>query len=309
MIPGSVGAAPVQNIGAYGVELNDFLHEVHAWDFETTSLVRLPTDDCALSYRSSRFKIDRSGRWLIIAIIVRLARQSLPILSYPEVRSEAVSLAGSLDKIRPQHVFEVICRLRRRKLPDYRQIGNAGSFFNKPVVEAQSYDQLPQLHPDLKAYSQDNGRWKLVAGWLMVQGGWKGYKLGPVGVHDHHALVLVNHGNARAEDLLSLAEKIQVDVSQRFGVLLEIESIYFSGGVEPSGRAKRLSIEHCCWKSARLGLRVQIGCYCIRHSFRALPYPEVVPAHISTSGSMYIEPHVINHLVWPHHIHLQQLPS
>ena len=228
LIPGSVGAAPVQNVGAYGVQLSDYLHEVHAWDFQSGILVKFTANECALSYRSSRFKDDRSGRWLITAIVVRLVRPWSPNLDYPEVREEAVNLAGNLAKIRPQHVFEVICRLRTRKLPDYRQLGNAGSFFKNPVVDSRTYGHLHQLHPDLKAYPQDGGRWKLAAGWLIERCGWKGYKLGAVGVHDQHALVLVNHGGARAKDLLGLAEKIQRDVYQRYNISLEIEPVYFS---------------------------------------------------------------------------------
>ena len=110
MIPGSVGAAPVQNIGAYGVQLSDHLHVIHAWAFQSGVLVKLPASECALSYRNSRFKADRSGRWLITAIVVHLVRPWSPILNYPEVREGAVSLAGDLDKIRPQHVSEVIGR-------------------------------------------------------------------------------------------------------------------------------------------------------------------------------------------------------
>ena len=230
MIPGSVGAAPVQNIGAYGVQLSDHLYEVHAWDFQCGTLVKLPANECDLGYRSSRFKGDRSGRWLITAIVVRLVRPWSPVLNYAEVREEAVSLAGDLDKIRPQHMSEVIRRLRMKKLPDYSHIGNAGSFFKNPVVGSQTYEHLHQQHPDLKAYPQDGGRWKLAAGWLIDRRGWKGYKLGAVGVHDQHALVLVNHGGARAKDLLGLAEKIQKDVCQSYGVSLEIEPVYFSGG-------------------------------------------------------------------------------
>lgn len=220
----------MQNIGAYGVQLSDHLHEIHAWDFQSGILVKLPASECALSYRNSRFKDDRSGRWLITAIVVRLVRPWSPILKYPEVREEVVSLAGDLDKIRPQHVSEVICRLRIRKLPDYRHIGNAGSFFKNPVVDSQTYEHLHQQHPDLKAHPQDGGEWKLAAGWLIDRCGWKGYKQGAVGVHDQHALVLVNHGGARAKDLLGLAERIQEDVYQRYGVSLEIEPVYFSEG-------------------------------------------------------------------------------
>ena len=230
LIPGSVGAAPVQNIGAYGVQLSDHLYEVQAWDFQNGTLVKFPADECALGYRSSRFKSDRSGRWLITAIVVRLVRPWSPVLDYAEVREEAVSLAGDLDKIRPQHVFEVICRLRMKKLPDYRHLGNAGSFFKNPVIDSRTYEHLHELHPSLKAYPQDYGRWKLAAGWLIDRCGWKGHKLGAVGVHDQHALVLVNHGGARAKDLLCLAEKIQKDVYRRYDVSLEIEPVYFSGG-------------------------------------------------------------------------------
>jgi len=222
LIPGTVGAAPVQNIGAYGVELDQCFHSLVAWNFRTGRKVEMGPGDCKFAYRDSLFKHSEPGSWLILALRLRLTRSWSPVLSYPALRqalpdTEAVPSA--------QQVFDAVCAIRRSKLPDPKVLGNAGSFFKNPVVDAATYGRVKSSEPELVAYTQPDGTYKLAAGWLIDRAGWKGRRLGPAGVHDRQALVLVNHGGATAEDIQLLAETIKSDVYERFGVRLEQEPV------------------------------------------------------------------------------------
>ncbi|WP_322997992.1 UDP-N-acetylmuramate dehydrogenase [Castellaniella sp.] len=222
LIPGTVGAAPVQNIGAYGLELDQRLHSVVAWDLRQGRERTLPPADCGFAYRDSMFKRDGAGRWLIVRVRFALPKAWTPRLDYPDLRDHASLQGGTLT---PRQVYEAVCDIRRRKLPDPAVLGNAGSFFKNPVIDAAQADALRQRFPDLRTYSQTDGRVKLAAGWLIEQAGWKGRRLGPVGMHERQALVLVNHGGAQAADVQALAQAVRQAVRDRFGVDLEQEPV------------------------------------------------------------------------------------
>ena len=228
LIPGTVGAAPVQNIGAYGLELDQRLHSVVAWDLRAGRERELRADECGFAYRDSLFKRDGAGRWLIVRVRFALPKAWVPRLDYPDLRDypglgSPTGGAGEIPS--PRSIFNAVCDIRRRKLPDPAVQGNAGSFFKNPVIDAGQADRLRHRYPDLKAYPQADGRVKLAAGWLIEQAGWKGRRLGPVGMHERQALVLVNHGGAQSADVLALARAVRADVQARFGVDLEQEPV------------------------------------------------------------------------------------
>lgn len=220
LIPGTVGAAPVQNIGAYGVELADRFHSLSAWDVARGEAVEMSAAECRFAYRDSRFK--REGRWIITAVRFALPRPWQPVLDYPDLRRWPTLQQEQPDA---RAIFDAVCAIRRAKLPDPALIGNAGSFFKNPLVSGALRAQLLARFPDLVSYVQPDGRYKLAAGWLIDQCGWKGRALGAAAVHDRQALVLVNRGGATADDILGLAQAIQAEVAARFGVALEPEPI------------------------------------------------------------------------------------
>jgi UDP-N-acetylmuramate dehydrogenase len=223
LIPGTVGAAPVQNIGAYGVELEQRLHSVVAWDVQAARLVEMGVQDCQFSYRDSLFKRAVMGQWLIVNVRFKLSHAWQPVLTYPDLRLVKESAGDRTPSAR--QVFQAVCDIRRQKLPDPSQQGNAGSFFKNPVVDAAQRDTLQQDYPQLVSYPQPDGRCKLAAGWLIEHSGWKGKRIGPVGMHDRQALVLVNYGGATAQDVAILAQAVRSDVMERFGVMLEQEPV------------------------------------------------------------------------------------
>ncbi|SHI16294.1 UDP-N-acetylmuramate dehydrogenase [Pollutimonas bauzanensis] len=224
LIPGTVGAAPVQNIGAYGVELDQRFHSLVAWDMREGRAVEMGAADCQFSYRNSFFKQAGPGRWLILKVRFGLPRRWRPVLDYPDLQGHPVlEKAGAAASAR--QIFDAVCEIRRRKLPDPAVLGNAGSFFKNPIVGADVLDAIRAACPEAVAYPQGGGRYKLAAGWLIDRAGWKGRRMGPVGVHERQALVLVNHGGATAQDIGLLAEAIRADVASRFGVRLEQEPV------------------------------------------------------------------------------------
>ncbi|HEY0295260.1 MAG TPA: UDP-N-acetylmuramate dehydrogenase [Bordetella sp.] len=223
LIPGTAGAAPVQNIGAYGVELADRFDSLLAWNIPERRLVRMTAADCRFAYRDSAFKHAQPGVWLIVSVRLALPRPWRPVLDYPDLQRDAALAASGEPTARA--IFDAVCRIRRAKLPDPAVIGNAGSFFKNPLVQARVRDDLLARFPGLVSYAQPDGRYKLAAGWLIDQCGWKGKSLGPAGVHDRQALVLVNRGGATARDIMALAAEIQRDVRQRYGVTLEPEPV------------------------------------------------------------------------------------
>jgi len=228
LIPGTVGAAPVQNIGAYGVELAQRFHSLVAWDLQAWQEVEMGRDDCRFAYRDSVFKQAAPGRWLIVAVRFRLPVAWRAVLDYPDLQRYFSSQQGrKQEEIQPRDVFDAVCSIRRSKLPDPAQLPNAGSFFKNPVVSKAHYARLKREHPDCPAYAQPDGGYKLAAGWLLEQAGWKGRRVGAVGMHARQALVLVNYGGATADDVLALAAQVRSSVQQRFGVLLEQEPVVF----------------------------------------------------------------------------------
>ena len=225
LIPGTCGAAPIQNIGAYGVEQSEFFHSLVAWDLQNSKQVEMGPADCLFSYRDSFFKRADPGRWLILAVRYRLPREWRAQLSYPDLaRHPGLALAGA--GVTPRQVFDAVCEIRRAKLPDPAELANAGSFFKNPIVDAQTFRKLRDLHPGMVAYAIDDGaHFKLAAGWLIERSGWKGRRLGPVGMHERQALVMVNHGVATARDIQVLADVVRAEVATRFGVRLEQEPV------------------------------------------------------------------------------------
>ncbi len=220
LIPGKAGAAPVQNIGAYGCEAKDVIERVHCFDTETLRERVLERDACAFGYRDSIFKRELKGRVVITAIEVRLGRRPQPGLGYGDVEREVAARGGATLR----NIREAICAIRRAKLPDPAVTGNAGSFFKNPVVERATAERLLADHPDMPHYATaDPARVKLAAGWLIDRTGLKGYAEGRVGIHERQALVLVNRGGATGAEVIAFARRVQQRVAERFGVEIDTE--------------------------------------------------------------------------------------
>ncbi len=223
LIPGTVGAAPIQNIGAYGLEMAERFESLDALDLDSGELRVFDRAACRFAYRDSVFK-HAPGRWLVLRVRFRLPRRWRPLTAYADVAGElAARGACSPDALA---VSDAVIAIRRRKLPDPAAIGNAGSFFKNPVVDAATYARLAAHHPALPHYPQPDGSEKLAAGWLIEQAGWKGRDLGAVGCFERQALVLVNRGGACGAEVVRLAHAIQDDVERRFGVRLEPEPVF-----------------------------------------------------------------------------------
>lgn len=220
LIPGTVGAAPMQNVGAYGVEIKDVFAGLTALDRETGELRDFGLEACAFAYRDSLFKRN-PGRWLILRVRFALTRTLQAHLDYGPVRQRLAE--QGVEQPTAQAISEAICSIRREKLPDPAELGNAGSFFKNPVVPAALAERIRSRYPNLVAYPQADGQVKLAAGWLIEQAGWKGYREGDAGVHRLQSLVLVNYGQASGAQLHDLARRIQADILERFGVELEME--------------------------------------------------------------------------------------
>lgn len=224
LIPGTVGASPIQNIGAYGRELKDFFHQLTAFDFELGEFRTFTKAECQFAYRDSIFKREFKDRFLITEVQFALPRLWKPELSYGDVAQQLQQ--RGIHKPKPQDVSDVICAIRQSKLPDPAIIGNAGSFFKNPVVSPALREQILRNHPNCVSYPLDDGNFKLAAGWLIEQCGWKGKRLERVGVYEKQALVLVNLGGATGKDVRALAAQIQTDVAENFSVTLEVEPVF-----------------------------------------------------------------------------------
>ena len=220
LIPGTVGAAPMQNIGAYGVEIKDVFAGLTALDRQTGELREFELAECNFGYRDSVFK-QHPGRWLILRVRFALSRAAHLHLEYGPVR-QRLSEQG-VEHPTASDVSRAISSIRSEKLPDPAVLGNAGSFFKNPVVPALLAAELKLAYPGLVGYPQPDGQVKLAAGWLIETAGWKGFREADAGVHRLQSLVLVNYGSANCEQLLALAHRIQIDIEQRFGVQLEME--------------------------------------------------------------------------------------
>ena len=221
LIPGTTGAAPIQNIGAYGIEVGEFVEGVEAWDRDTGALVRLDRAHCAFAYRDSLFK-RTPDRYLVTAVEFALPRERELRLGYAGIPEELSAMGVSVPTFRD--VAHAVIRIRRRKLPDPAVIGNAGSFFKNPIVPAALAEALHDRHDTLPVFGGDShDTRKVSAAWMIEQCGWKGFREGDAGVAASHALVLVNHGAATGAQLLSLARRIADSVQERFDVAIEPE--------------------------------------------------------------------------------------
>jgi UDP-N-acetylmuramate dehydrogenase len=223
LIPGYVGAAPVQNIGAYGVEIKDTCDSVIAVDMRDGSLKTFSREACAFAYRDSVFKQLQRDRYAITRVRFRLSKHFTSRTQYGDLRAELS--AANIASPTAMEVSRAVVAIRSRKLPDPAVIGNAGSFFKNPVVSTETADALTARFPEMARYPAPSGV-KLAAGWLIERAGWKGRRLSPqsaAAVHEKHALVLVNHGGATGADIWQLAQAIQADVALKFGITLEAE--------------------------------------------------------------------------------------
>jgi UDP-N-acetylmuramate dehydrogenase len=224
LIPGTVGAAPIQNIGAYGTELKDVFHALTVLDLGSGELRTMDGAACRFGYRDSIFKHAAGADLVIVDVTFALPRAWQPNLRYGEL-AQAVLDAG-LDAPTAQQISDIVVAIRQRKLPDPAVIGNAGSFFKNPVVTRAQCDALLAAHPALVHHAQPDGSEKLAAGWLIDQCGWKGKTMGAAGVYPKQALVLVNNGGATGAEVVALARAIQADVAARYGVTLETEPVF-----------------------------------------------------------------------------------
>jgi UDP-N-acetylmuramate dehydrogenase len=218
LIPGTVGAAPIQNIGAYGVEISDYIDHVEAFDVEKQAFVTLGKDACQFAYRDSYFK-QRPQRFIVTKVVFKIPKVWQAKIHYADL---AKQFEGNPSPS-AEAIFLAVCKIRTHKLPNPKVIGNAGSFFQNPVIPNEQYETLLKKYAALVSYPDALGKRKLAAGWLIDQCGFKGQRMGNVGVYENQALVLVNHGNGTAQDILSLAKCIQDKVRKEFGVSLEIE--------------------------------------------------------------------------------------
>jgi UDP-N-acetylmuramate dehydrogenase len=220
LIPGSVGAAPIQNIGAYGVELKDVFERLEAINLSTGDLETLHFDDCAFGYRDSIFKRKAKGKYFITRVFLRLSKEANFNVSYGAIQQV---LEASQTPLSIRSISNAVIQIRTQKLPDPKKIGNSGSFFKNPIVENAIVAVLQEKYPSMPVYPMDDHNSKLAAGWLIDQLGWKGYRKGDAGVHKQQALVLVNYGAAKGSEIWELAQQIQASVQEKFGVLLEPE--------------------------------------------------------------------------------------
>lgn len=219
LIPGKAGAAPVQNIGAYGCEAKDAIRRVEMYCVETGAMLTLDAAHCGFGYRESVFKHDLKGKVIITAVEIALSHAPRPRLGYGDVEREVEARGG----VTLRNIREAICSIRRAKLPDPAVLGNAGSFFKNPVVGAAAAERLLAEYPDMPHYPAPEGRVKLAAGWLIDRAGMKGRREGAVGVHEQQALVLVNHGGATGGEVIAFAHKVQETVREKFGIEIDTE--------------------------------------------------------------------------------------
>ena len=219
LIPGKVGSSPIQNIGAYGKEVKDFITNVYALSVKDASFRTFSNAECAFGYRSSVFKNALKGQYIITDVEFTLSKKANLNIDYADLKQQL----GSDAVLSPQAVYDAVVAVRNAKLPDYKTVGNAGSFFKNPLVPTACLEKLKQKYPNLTSYPVSNDTVKLAAGQLIDLLGWKGKRIGDAGVHSQQALVLVNYGNATGLEILYLAHEIQKDVYAHFGVDLEME--------------------------------------------------------------------------------------
>ncbi|SOD88036.1 UDP-N-acetylmuramate dehydrogenase [Spirosoma fluviale] len=223
LIPGTVGAAPMQNIGAYGVELEQVFESLTAIHIRTGERKTFTHADCAFGYRESVFKRELKGQYIITSVTFQLDKQPTFHTRYGAIQETLAEMGVSDDTLSIKAISEAVIRIRRSKLPDPAQIGNAGSFFKNPEIPKVQFDALKNEFPTIPGYQLGDEVVKIPAGWLIEQAGWKGYRTGDAGVHAKQALVLVNYGNATGDDILALAKRVQESVQAKFGITITPE--------------------------------------------------------------------------------------
>lgn len=221
LIPGNVGASPMQNIGAYGVEIKEVFEQLEAFHINDKKIITFSANDCEFSYRESVFKRKYKDQFVILNVTFRLRKQPVFHTSYGAVAQELEKMG--VKELSIQAISQAVINIRSGKLPDPKEIGNAGSFFKNPEIDNHQFHELAQRFPNIVGYPVANNKTKLAAGWLIEQCGWKGYREGDAGCHARQALVLVNYGNAKGEEIYNLSEKIKQSVKEKFGVELERE--------------------------------------------------------------------------------------
>jgi UDP-N-acetylmuramate dehydrogenase len=220
LIPGNVGASPMQNIGAYGVEIKDVFHELEAFEIATGELFKFSAADCNFGYRESVFKNKYRNQFIITSVTFRLNKTPKFNISYGAIEQELEKMG--VKELSIAAISKAVCNIRSSKLPDPKQIGNAGSFFKNPVVSHELHEKIKKEFPNVVAYPSGS-EVKLAAGWLIEQCGWKGYRKNDFGVHINQALVLVNYGGASGDELYNLSQEVMDSVQKKFGVSLERE--------------------------------------------------------------------------------------
>lgn len=221
LIPGTIGAAPIQNIGAYGAELKDVFESLEAFDLQTGRIIVFDREACAFGYRDSYFKREGMGRYCIVSVTLKLARQPELNLSYGDIQTTLSEMG--IERPGVQDVSAAVIRIRRSKLPDPSELGNCGSFFKNPLIPRSQFEALQAEYPDIRSFPAEGDRVKIPAAWLIEKDGWKGKRIGNTGSHARQALVLVNYGGATGEDVAALADQIAASVEEHFGVTLEKE--------------------------------------------------------------------------------------
>jgi UDP-N-acetylmuramate dehydrogenase len=222
LIPGQVGTSPMQNIGAYGVEIKDVFHELEALEIESGRIVKFSAEDCRFGYRESVFKNELKGKFIILNVTFSLTKRNHKLVTdYGAISSELAE--RGIENPTIKDISRVVIAIRQSKLPDPKELGNSGSFFKNPVIPKEQLESLKETYPDMPFYNIDSRDVKVPAGWLVEQSGFKGKRFGDAGVHAKQALVLVNHGDATGEEILNLSKRIQAEVLRRFGIELATE--------------------------------------------------------------------------------------
>ncbi|MEO0570447.1 MAG: UDP-N-acetylmuramate dehydrogenase [Bacteroidota bacterium] len=219
LIPGNTGTAPIQNIGAYGVELKDVFFDCEAMNIKTQELEAFNKEDCQFGYRDSIFKNEAKGKYIITSVKLRLTKKKHALHTFYGAIEDQLK---AMDIITPtiKNISDAVISIRSKKLPHPKEIGNSGSFFKNPVISKKTFEKLRRKHPDTPFYELNDKEYKIPAGWLIEQCGFKGKRFGDAGVHEKQALVLVNHGSAKGIEILELAENIQETVERTFGIRL-----------------------------------------------------------------------------------------
>lgn len=222
LIPGNVGTCPIQNIGAYGVEVKDVISRVEAVEIATGKLTSFSNADCNFGYRNSIFKNEAKGKYIITSVSFELTKnEHTTDTSYGAIEKELTK--NNIDKPTIKNISDAVIAIRQSKLPDPKEIGNSGSFFKNPVISKKHFEKLQKKHPNIPSYTVSENEIKVPAGWLIEQSGFKGKRFGNFGVHEKQALVLVNYGNANGKEIYELAQKIQQTIKENFEIDLEIE--------------------------------------------------------------------------------------